>query len=118
MRHDSNFHAKFLEYIASSSLGGGGGMGEMPAKRMRDASGMGMGVVGGDPIKNALVQQVKAFQKTPEGKELWGQYVDTYLGGVRDPARHDAATLQEFCTNHGVAAPGGSAGGMGAARVG
>merc|ERR1712050_495618 len=29
-------------------------------------------------------------------KDLWGSFADTYLQGARDPARHDAATLQEF----------------------
>lgn len=43
-------------------------------------------------------------------------YADAYLKGVRDPARHDAATLEEFCANHGV--PALSAGEMGAAGTG
>jgi len=56
--------------------------------------------------KDYLVSQVKAFQRIgDQQKELWGTYADMYLGGVRDPNRHDAATLEEFCINHGVPAP-------------
>lgn len=67
-----------------------------------------------------LVAQVKAFQRLdPQAKELWSQYADTYLGGVRDPARHDVNTLAEFCAAHEVpqlppqASPQGGGGGGG-----
>merc|ERR1719394_1000201 len=33
---------------------------------------------------------------------MWGLYADTYLGGIRDRARHDPETLREFIDNHGV----------------
>merc|ERR1740121_2781226 len=50
-----------------------------------------------------LVNRVKAFQRSGnDAKELWGQYADQFLGGVRDPSRHDAASLEAYCNNHGV----------------
>merc|ERR1719205_291838 len=42
---------------------------------------------------------------------MWSSYVDTYLNGTRDPARHDSATLQEFINNHNVPMQGGGGGG-------
>merc|ERR1719414_2274896 len=87
---------------------------------MKDSSGMGLGAGGcggGGGEKDQYVQQIKNFQRQgTEQKELWGAYADTYLGGVRDPSRHDLSTLQEFCFNHNVPSvgSGGSpAGGMG-----
>merc|ERR1712051_448114 len=93
------------------------GCGDNPAKR-KDSFGTAMGMGFGGP-QELLVNRVKAFQRMGnEQKELWGAYADTYLSGVRDPSRHDAATLEEFCTNHqvpelGAATPSFS-GGMGA----
>merc|ERR550525_1698252 len=75
-----------------------------PAKRMRSSG-------GSDPTKDALVERVKAFQRLgAEHKELWNLYVDSYFGGTRDPSRHEAQMLYEFCVNHGVPEVGGSAG--------
>ena len=63
--------------------------------------------------KEQYVAQVKQFQRmgVPQN-ELWHVYADFYLGGVRDPARHHAATLQVFCQHHAVppAPAGGSSG--------
>jgi len=120
-KHDTAFHMCFIEHISSlasggagsayqgGGMGGGGMMGPMgasaaPFKMMRNDSGMGMGMgASGDPMKDGLINRVKAFQRAgTEQKELWATYVDTYLGGARDPTRHDASTLHEFCTNHGV----------------
>lgn len=110
-KHDSAYHVKFFDHLAqqaNSSMGVHPMMmsGENPSKRMRTSSGMGGyggGYGGGGGMKASLVQQVKAFQKLgSEQKELWGTYCDTYLQGVRDPNRHDAATLHEFCVNHNV----------------
>merc|ERR1719323_1972822 len=88
---------------------------EMPLKRMRGADSMAVGM-GNGGMKEALVAQVKQFQRMgTQQKDLWGTYADTYLQGVRDPSRHDAATLHEFCVNHHVPevdAGGGSFGSM------
>jgi len=71
----------------------------------------------GDPVKDSLVHSVKAFQRQGDReKELWAMYADMYLGGIRDPGRHEVATLDEFCRNHNVtvvAAPTGGGGGHG-----
>merc|ERR1719323_1996872 len=82
---------------------------EMPLKRMRGADSMAVGM-GNGGMKEALVAQVKQFQRMgTQQKDLWGTYADTYLQGVRDPSRHDAATLHEFCVNHSLPTPDGNA---------
>lgn len=111
-KHDAGYHIKFFDQLSqqaclavgidSMAMAGG----EHPSKRMRDASGMAIDtsslIVDGG-MKATLVAQVKQFQRSGQDpKELWCAYADTYLGGVRDPARHDAATLHEFCVNHRV----------------
>lgn len=110
MKHDSSYHLKFFDFLAQQAYLSmsmdpmAQGAVEPPAKRMRGAGAAVWSIgVTGDSTKEQLVQQVKNFQRQGEPqKELWGKYADLYLGGVRDPSRHDAATLQEFCTNHGV----------------
>merc|ERR1711933_442417 len=87
---------------------------ENPAKRPRTSLTMVAPGSGGGDNKEKLVARVKAFQKEgTEQKELWGCYADTYLGGMRDPSRHDASTLKEFCDNHGDPDVQGGMGGMG-----
>jgi len=75
-----------------------------PAKRPRTDSSGGQAVASGsDPQKQALVDRIKTFQRAdPSQKEAWGSHCDINLGGVRDPARHDAVTLQDFVDNYGV----------------
>lgn len=56
--------------------------------------------------KDYLVAQVKSFQREgQQQKELWATYADLYLGGVRDPNRHEYATLLEFISNHNLPPP-------------
>merc|ERR1719296_113263 len=81
-----------------------------PMKRQRMMPGMAS--MGLSPSMEHLVQQVKNFQKmSQESKELWNCYVDTYLGGNRDPARHDEATPRScgtatlILTSAGTATP-------------
>merc|ERR1740129_1186637 len=60
-------------------------------------------VSSGEPSKDQLVFKVKAFQRSSEEqKQAWWTHCDTSLAGVRDPARHDATTLQAFLSSHGV----------------
>merc|ERR1712137_91867 len=74
-----------------SGMGGMGGMG----------GGMGGGPFGGGHAE--LVNQIKAFQRMGEAqKQAWWDYADQNLGGVRDPAKHDAGTLESFCSDYGV----------------
>mmetsp|Transcript_27636 Transcript_27636/g.79186 ORF Transcript_27636/g.79186 Transcript_27636/m.79186 type:complete len:337 (-) Transcript_27636:141-1151(-) len=105
---------------APAAAGGFGGWGgaaalgivEPAAKRMRAAAapafggGCMMGAALMPGTKEYLVAQVKAYQSSgEEQKNLWGNYVDLYLNGIRDPNKHDAATLQEFCVNHHLPPP-------------
>mmetsp|Transcript_106946 Transcript_106946/g.300747 ORF Transcript_106946/g.300747 Transcript_106946/m.300747 type:complete len:467 (-) Transcript_106946:94-1494(-) len=47
-----------------------------------------------------LVEEVKAMQKSDESyKIMWHEFCDTGLAGVRDPARHDSATLRRFLSS-------------------
>ena len=56
---------------------------------------------GASDLKEQFVAQVKHFQRMGyQQKELWHSYADFYLGGVRDPARHPAATLEVFCQEY------------------
>lgn len=92
-KHDNAFLAKFLNFLGSS----GERMLTMTSNPM-----MGMGIPGGNS-KDQLVMAVKAFQRQGEDhKEKWGTFCDTHLGGIRDPSRHDAMTLQSFLTSNGV----------------
>lgn len=110
--YDNAFHIKFLEYIAEQAVASGNlnlvaesnnTSGNNKRTRHNDSPYMGGGAPSGDPRKDILVAQVKNFQRIGvQQKELWSLYADTYLQGLRDPARHDANTLEEFCINHGV----------------
>merc|ERR1719330_875351 len=130
LKHDAQFQLKFMENLAQqAALGAMGGAvpsggvmgadGQNPAKRMRTGP-------SGDPMKDSLVAQVKGFQREGQlQKDLWTLYADTYLGGVRAPARHESSVLSEFCINHHVppaqdAPPpggGGACAGMGGGPV-
>merc|ERR1719282_1910770 len=77
---------------APMDMGGGFGAAPLPAGMMTPT------LPGEAGLKDTLVAQVKNFQRQGEQqKELWSMYADMYLNGIRDPARHDAATLHEFC---------------------
>merc|ERR1711988_1086146 len=91
-----------------------------PAKRMRGDNGVAWATGGTDPRKERLVQAIKAFQRQGEQfKQLWWQYADSSLGGIRDPARHDYDTLQEFVVSNNVPqANGASMYGNGASMYG
>jgi hypothetical protein len=74
-----------------------GGMpaGQPPAKRAMPA-----GASGFDE-KAELVDKVKALQRTdPDTKQAWWTFCDEQMGGVKDPNRHEAATLQQFLDNY------------------
>lgn len=129
-KHDAAFHMQFYDDLAQMGFGGGKGggksmpammgmgkgMGESPMKRMKPdpasmmqmmstmmasmsgMSGMSSAMIG--PKEN-LVARIKTFQKENEQQQqMWSNFCDTELGGVRDPARHDVATLQKFCNSH------------------
>lgn len=79
--------------------------------------------------KVSLVAQIKDLQRAgPEQKQAWWDYADSVLAGARDPAKHDADTLQAFlAAYHGGSLPKGqitpsqprkSGGGMGMPMMG
>lgn len=73
-------------------------------KRPRDG-GFGAPNQGGaaDAEKETLAMQVKQMQRSGEGKEAWSVFCDLHLGGMKDPGRHDAATLAHFLRSQGIA---------------
>jgi len=111
-RHDPTFLVRFFEFLAqNTSFGMQMQMpaGAPPMKRQRMDAPMGFPAIAGsgDPMKDQLAEQVKAFQRKGEiEKETWGRHADQYLGGVRDPMRHDAASLQEFLQTHNIQTSG------------
>jgi len=63
----------------------------------------GMGGFTGDAQKDELVMRVKGFQRSgDDAKQNWWAYCDNEKAGVRDPARHDAASLGYFCNTMGI----------------
>eukprot|EP00929_Paragymnodinium_shiwhaense_P082581 TRINITY_DN43579_c0_g1_i1.p1 TRINITY_DN43579_c0_g1~~TRINITY_DN43579_c0_g1_i1.p1 ORF type:complete len:354 (+),score=74.07 TRINITY_DN43579_c0_g1_i1:65-1126(+) len=58
--------------------------------------------------KPELVQQIKDLQRSnPDVKQAWWDFCEQELGGIKDPARHDANALEDFLSsvNGGSAAP-------------
>eukprot|EP00927_Polykrikos_kofoidii_P030228 TRINITY_DN2603_c0_g3_i1.p1 TRINITY_DN2603_c0_g3~~TRINITY_DN2603_c0_g3_i1.p1 ORF type:complete len:255 (-),score=39.86 TRINITY_DN2603_c0_g3_i1:59-733(-) len=118
-RHDENFLRYFLDFVGQqgvialqSGMGfgmgmemmGGAGMayaGVPSAKRQRtDSSGY---MHSDDDVADQLVAQVKAYQRSGElNKHEWWDFAETHLGGVRDPAKHDVATLRRFISMYNV----------------
>jgi len=105
------FHVKFLDQIAEKAnlvtpaVGGGAMLGTGPLdgpalKRMKLEGG---GISSGDPAKDKLVFQIKAFQRQgDDNKELWRRFCETNLASVLDPNRHEVSVLQHFVTACGV----------------
>jgi len=54
--------------------------------------------------KAALVEEIKSLQRgNPDAKEAWWSYCDNFLGGVKDPNRHDEPVLSKFLNMyHGI----------------
>lgn len=125
-KHDEKYLIGFIDHVGQCASGGsmmggmdgvsgwgamgGGGLGMWgpsagggPLKRPRiEAKGGGKGG-SGDPIKDALVERIKAYQRTSQDqKEQWWQFCATNSADVRDPNRHDTSTLQTFCNSMGV----------------
>jgi len=96
-RHEANVLQEFIVTHDVPPLS------EPATKRMKDSTGAPLGTALQDPMKSNLVQQIKAFQRAnQQQKDAWHEYADTHLGGIRDPARHDAAALQDFISAHEV----------------
>lgn len=122
-KHDSTFLEGFFDFIGKQALGMNAVMqgspmpqltGEPPNKRMRDSGGNAQGMTyGGDPVKDQLVNSVKAFQRRGEAeRDIWQTYCDSEMGGVRDPSRHDSQALQQFADLNGIDANAAAGGGF------
>lgn len=58
--------------------------------------------------KAALVEQIKILQRSdPETKQVWWDFADSQLGGIRDPNRHDESALRKFLSGYGAYGRGG-----------
>lgn len=87
----------------AANMGYGGGMGGMSGKG-GGKGGKAQAAGGGGP-KDKFVDRVKRFQRSSdENKQMWWAFCDSDHGGVRDPARHEVATLKTFCDGCGVPA--------------
>merc|ERR1712137_970162 len=94
------------EFVDSHSVPNGGTSVGPPAKRQRNEF-----QPSGGARKDELVARVKNFQRADTNqKEMWWSYSDSYLNGVRDPARHTVEALQEFVDSHSVPNGGTSVG--------
>eukprot|EP00747_Dinoflagellata_sp_TGD_P165008 gnl/TRDRNA2_/TRDRNA2_185753_c0_seq1.p1 gnl/TRDRNA2_/TRDRNA2_185753_c0~~gnl/TRDRNA2_/TRDRNA2_185753_c0_seq1.p1 ORF type:complete len:222 (-),score=35.11 gnl/TRDRNA2_/TRDRNA2_185753_c0_seq1:76-741(-) len=120
MKHDAAYMVSFLDFLGQRGtmglgmmtpmgMGGGGppgygdiygkgyGGGGPPMKRARAGP-----ANTGDARKDELVEKVKAFQRSGQAnKEMWWAHADAVLGGIRDPAKHDSATLDQFLSSAG-----------------
>jgi hypothetical protein len=103
-KHEPAFHAQFLDHVCRVAVGGySPNLGSSPlfASRGKRRGPMGMG--GRESQKEQLVNMIKSYQRQgQEEKELWWNYCDKELGGVRDPSRHDTKILQQFASAYGV----------------
>jgi len=109
------FMVKFLDQIAekanlvtpsctpgiTGNLGTPGGLDGPALKRQKiETAG---GISSGDPMKDKLVTQIKAFQRQgDDNRELWRRFCETNLASVLDPNRHEVSVLQHFVTACGV----------------
>jgi len=99
-RHDENTLREFLGSSRSSSMMGMSGAGGMKRKMSSTVNPAPKASPYVSRSVAGVVDKVKEFQKSnPSNKELWHAFCDTELGGNRDPARHDAQTLQRFLTS-------------------
>merc|ERR1719265_2250558 len=81
-------------------MGGKGGKGMMGMMGMMGGEPMAkkpkVAISTGSPAKDAMVEKIKAFQRSdPANKEAWGAFCAEH-GNVRDPARHEEHVLQIF----------------------
>eukprot|EP00401_Gymnodinium_catenatum_P064669 CAMPEP_0117485710 /NCGR_PEP_ID=MMETSP0784-20121206/15104_1 /TAXON_ID=39447 /ORGANISM="" /LENGTH=657 /DNA_ID=CAMNT_0005280303 /DNA_START=32 /DNA_END=2005 /DNA_ORIENTATION=- len=97
--------SKSMDMGTDMNMGMAMGMdGGPPPKRLKGGKGAALGGGGsGDPRMDALVAAVKAFKRLGDDqKQAWWNYCDRELSGVRDPARHEVATLQRFADAYGL----------------
>mmetsp|Transcript_75523 Transcript_75523/g.157532 ORF Transcript_75523/g.157532 Transcript_75523/m.157532 type:complete len:255 (+) Transcript_75523:111-875(+) len=50
---------------------------------------------------DSLVSQIKTLQRSDAAaKKSWWEYCDHLLNGIRDPAKHEASTLEDFLSRY------------------
>uniref|UniRef100_A0A7S1PLM7 Uncharacterized protein n=1 Tax=Alexandrium catenella TaxID=2925 RepID=A0A7S1PLM7_ALECA len=122
LKHDRQFIIAFLDFLGQHGVGAFGPLlgtstttpsaptstdGERPSKRPKPTvspvlTGFGTGGLtvpnnSGDPEKDSLVMKIKAFQRSGEAqRQMWWDYCDERLSGIRDPAKHDKTILEAF----------------------
>lgn len=103
-KHEPAFHAQFLDHLSRVAVGGyGSNLGSQLFASRPKRRGPAYGMSGRDSQKEQLVSMIKAYQRQgQEERELWWNYCDKELGGVRDPSRHDRKILQQFASAYGV----------------
>lgn len=99
----------FFDFIGKASANARDCPDEPSMKRMKGPNGMSMGMETGHMMKDQLVSQIKAYQKLgPMQIDSWHTFCDMQLGGIRDPSRHDSATLENFIMTNGISGMTGS----------
>jgi hypothetical protein len=103
-KYNDSFINGFIQYLgnlAAADMGGSMSMNGGGMKRVGDGSGP--GAKRQNAGSNELAENVKALQRSSaEAKEAWWSFCDTQHGGVRDPNRHDPASLQSFLSQMGA----------------
>lgn len=124
-KYDESFIGDFMEFVgqlAAEALqqdakAQGVPLDPAPAVGSKRSS-TAMGTLGGPPAKRqalsraapegdkaALVNKIKGLQRSDATiKEAWWAFCDAEKSGVRDPNRHDVATLEEFLGAYGGSA--------------
>jgi len=116
LKHEAAFHVQFYTELSKSAdrantggvpMFGMGMMTPLPPKRIKDNAGAAWGTGTGDTVKDELVNRIKNFQRSgEEQRQAWCTFCDNTFSAVRDPARHDIATLTQFCEMYGIDAAG------------
>jgi hypothetical protein len=116
-QHHPAVHVKFLDYIADKAnlvsppivgMIPGVGMVSMdgPVAKKPRTEGGGKSWETGDPAKDKLIMQIKAFQRqSDENRDMWRRFCDDNHASVLDPARHEASVLFDFVARFNVPEP-------------
>lgn len=100
--HEDSFLKAFLDSVKTTPPA----LGEPPAEGSRHAQ---------------LVDEIKALQRSPEGKMAWGAWCAQWGNGSRDPAVHDEGFIINFLQAHGLPSAvmyGGGGPGLGMGAMG
>jgi len=85
-----------LQFSSESKAAWGGGW-QPPAKRPRTGTPSAAPALGGGDGVATLAARIKELQRSdPAKKQQWSDFCDTHGKGVKDPSRHEYATLESF----------------------